>query len=102
MKVIVINEKGAFKHLNLRTFEVSKSNGILDLNTSFACVIYSDIKVDVPLKNVLIVDADVEIQNIYTDAEWYSKYLPLKKGIQKWAEIHGFDLSKIQVPVLPF
>lgn len=100
MQVIIFGEKGAYAHLNGRTLKVRPHvlHGV-EINPSFVAVIDpDDIKktIDVPLKNVLIVDAQnfgpafKDYDNAWTHPALQKQW----EGFKKWAKIHGYKLSQ--------
>lgn len=64
MKAILINELGAYKVHNGKTFEV------VSLNFMQATLRIGDSNVDTPITNLLVVDVDAEYQRLYDSANW--------------------------------
>lgn len=95
MQVIIVNEKGAYARHNGKQVFVKNVNAVPDINEMFFAVYIGDDTVDMPLKNVIIVDAHKEAQKYCDDAAWDSKYGRVWRAIEKWAKIHNVDLSDI-------
>jgi hypothetical protein len=97
IKAIVINEKGAYKHLNGKTlicdrtlYADLKVDRVVMLEEVTGETVYIDFKP----KNVLFVDAEKLAQEIYDAKNWGTPNAAgAWVGFQRWAELHGFEFK---------
>ena len=103
-QAIVINEKGAFAHLNGHTFAANEVTAMADLAVDRVVLLTPGpggipVHVDFKFKNVLIVNAAEVAQSLYDGANWYGdsslagRPLSALNGLKRWAEIHKVVLS---------
>lgn len=101
MKVIIINENGAYRYLNGHTLQVKTVNNQPELNELFCAVLVPDplahggfATVDMPLKNILLVDAKSVAQDLYDAKNWGTPgSLKAWNGFCAWARTHGFKFK---------
>lgn len=97
-KAILINERGAYRHLNGQTLKIDLSG----LCATFVPVyvhdpVYGEVRVDTSLNNVLFVDAAEIGQHLYDQCNWGTPGSEAKwKAFQVWASLHGFDVPSVK------
>lgn len=95
---IVINENGAYKHLNGHTLEVNKEMFYQDLSVGRIVLNYKEsgsiISVDFKFKNVLFCNAEKIAQELYDAKNWGTTgALNAWNGFLEWAKVHGFKFN---------
>lgn len=102
VKAIVIGEKGAYKHLNGKTFPVKLKSFWADLaHNRVVLQIPDGTEPDFAFPNVLLVDVEAIAQYIYDTKNWagnsglYGNPQDAYNGLERYAKIHDLKLSPV-------
>lgn len=96
-KAVVINEKGAYTHLNGKTLDIDRtfySDISVDRVVLIEEVSGEVVSVDFQFKNVLFVDAQKIAQELYDAKNWGTpQAASAYAGFLRWAKVHGFEFK---------
>lgn len=97
-KAVVINEKGAYKHLNGHTLDVNSKSFYQDLSVERIVLTVNDkgvlYSIDFKFENVIFCNAEKIAQELYDAKNWGSTgALKAWNGFLFWAKVHGFKFN---------
>ena len=99
MQVVIINEKGAYAHLNGYTLNVRQiAGGIFDIGKTTWGIILPELDggyvCDFPLKNIILVNAQEVGQKLYDRRNWGGGNSESDwDAFKAWARIHNFSFT---------